>query len=77
MIPTEFVQKDASEIINRNELDEIINAFSLAKTIYEKPTLIIFHNIPGKGVSFMEDKLEWHYKNLTKEYYEKALDELK
>jgi transketolase len=31
-----------------------------AKAIYEKPTLIIAHTIPGRGVSFMEKKFEWH-----------------
>lgn len=41
-----------------------------------KPSLIIANTIKGKGVSFMEDKLEWHYKNLTGEQYELALKEL-
>jgi len=42
-----------------------------------KPSLLICHTIKGKGVSFIEDKLEWHYKNLTKEEYDMALKELK
>lgn len=42
-----------------------------------KPTVIIANTIKGKGISFMEDKLEWHYYNLTDELYKKALDELK
>ena len=39
------------------------------------PTCIIAHTIKGKGVSFMEDKTEWHYNNLDKEQYEKAIRE--
>jgi len=41
-----------------------------------KPSLLLCHTVKGKGVSFMENKLEWHYKNLTREDYEKALKEL-
>ena len=52
---------------------------SLSKIPFEKgkPSLLICHTIKGKGVSFTEDKLEWHYKNLTKEEYDMALKELK
>ena len=37
----------------------------------------ICKNLKGKGVSFMENKVEWHYKNLTPEIYERAIKELK
>jgi len=33
----------------------------------------VVETIKGKGVSFMENRVEWHYKNLTKELYEKAI----
>jgi transketolase len=39
---------------------EIINACMEAKAVYEKPTLIIAHTIPGKGVDFMEYDYKWH-----------------
>lgn len=41
-----------------------------------KPTVVIAHTIKGKGISFMENKLEWHYKSPSEEQYEKALKEL-
>jgi len=41
-----------------------------------KPSCIIAHTIKGKGISFMEDKLEWHYKSPTKEQLELSLKEL-
>lgn len=38
--------------------------------------IIIAHTIKGKGLSFAEDKLEWHYKSLNEEQYEQAQKEL-
>lgn len=46
--------------IDGHNTQEIIAACEMAKTIYEKPTMIIAHTIPGKGVSFMENRFEWH-----------------
>lgn len=40
------------------------------------PKIIIANTVKGKGVSFMEDDLQWHYKNVDKETYEKAMVEL-
>jgi transketolase len=42
----------------------------------ESPSVIICNTIKGKGIPFMEDKLESHYIQLTKEDYEKALKAL-
>lgn len=42
----------------------------------EKPLLIIADTIKGKGVSFMEDTVSWHYLPLTLEQYKTALQEL-
>src|SRR3989338_6293165 len=70
-------------LIDRNNIqidgftEEIINAYEEAKTIFEKPTLILAHTIPGKGVDFMENKYEWHGKPPNKEEAEKALAQLK
>src|SRR3989338_2421184 len=48
-----------------------------AHAIDEKPTVIIAHTIPGKGVSFMERDYKWHGKAPKKEEAEKALAELR
>ncbi|GAB3570885.1 transketolase [Spirosoma luteolum] len=37
-----------------------------------KPKLILAHTIKGKGVSYMQDRLEWHYLPMTPELYEQA-----
>ncbi|MDZ4209770.1 MAG: transketolase, partial [Candidatus Curtissbacteria bacterium] len=55
----------------------IIAAFDEAKAIFEKPTVIIAHTIPGKGVDFMENKFEWHGKSPNKEEAKLALSELR
>ena len=41
-----------------------------------KPTVIIAHTIPGKGVSFIENKYEWHAKTPTKQEETEAITEL-
>ncbi len=46
--------------IDGNNMREIIDACNLAKTIYEKPTMIIAHTVPGKGVDYMEYDYRWH-----------------
>jgi transketolase len=48
--------------IDGNNIASIIDGCNLAKTIYEKPTMIIAHTIPGKGVDFMEFDYNWHGK---------------
>ena len=62
--------------INGNDIDEIIKAFEVAQNVKEKPTCIIAKTIKGKGVSFMENKVEWHGKAPNKEQYEQAIKEL-
>lgn len=42
-----------------------------------KPTVIIADTIKGKGVSFMENRLEWHFKSPNEEQLAQALEELK
>jgi len=60
--------------INGHDFTQIINALEYISK--EKPTLIIAHTVKGKGVSFMENKLLWHYKSPTEEQQKKALEEI-
>jgi transketolase len=46
--------------IDGHNFEEIIAACNQAKAIFEKPTVIIAHTIPGKGVDYMEGRYEWH-----------------
>jgi transketolase len=45
-------------------------------TLSEQPSVILFNTIKGKGVSFMEDQLKWHYYIVTDEILEQAMKEL-
>ena len=42
----------------------------------DKPNVLLATTTKGKGVSFMEDNNDWHYRKLDKDTYEKALSEL-
>ena len=46
--------------INGNDIEAVIDACAMARAIVEKPVMIIAHNIPGKGVDFMEYDFHWH-----------------
>ncbi len=59
-----------------HSFEELKAAFNKAKALKGKPTIIIAHTIKGKGVSFMERKLEWHGKPPKREEANKALREL-
>jgi transketolase len=63
--------------IDGHNMEQIVDAVNEAKAIYEKPTAIIAHTIPGKGVSFMERDYLWHGKPPTKEEAVVALKELR
>ena len=60
-----------------NNIREFIDSVRQARAILEKPTVIIAHTIPGKGVSFMERDFTWHGKPPNKEEAAKALNELR
>jgi transketolase len=62
--------------IDGNNIEEIINALNTAKLVKDKPTAIIAKTIKGKGVLFMENKVEWHGTAPNKEQYEQAVKEL-
>jgi len=63
--------------VNGHDLSQLITAFNEAKRVKGKPTVIIAHTIKGKGVSFMENNVDFHGKAPTLAEMEKALEELK
>lgn len=58
---------------NFDEIEKTLNSIPFKKN---KPSVVICNTVKGKGVSFMEDKLEWHYKSTTEEQYNLALKDL-
>jgi transketolase len=59
---------------NHSELEQILK--ESIDTLNSKPTVIICNTIKGKGVSFMEDKVVWHYRPPSDEQLNQALAEL-
>ena len=55
--------KWATKEIDGHNLEEIDQTLTNIPFISDRPTLIIAHTTKGKGVSFMENKLAWHYKS--------------
>lgn len=64
------------QIINGHDFDEIDAAFQHAKTVKDKPSVIIAKTVKGKDVSFMENKVNWHGAAPNAEQYEVAMQDL-
>ena len=62
--------------IDGHNMRQILEAYAEAKTIKNKPTIIIAATIKGKGVSFMENVVDFHGRAPTPEEAVKALKEL-
>ena len=62
--------------INGHDFDEIAKALKMAKSEKNQPSIIIANTIKGKGVSFMEDNNNWHYRIPNKEELKLAVEEL-
>ncbi len=63
--------------IDGHNFEEIIGAINQAQAIFEKPSVIIAHTIPGKGVKEFERDYHWHGVTPNKEQAAKALQELR
>ncbi|NTW32199.1 MAG: transketolase [Bacteroidetes bacterium] len=61
---------------NGNNIQEILDAYSKAKTIKEKPSVIIAQTLMGKGISSIENDYHWHGKAPSKEEAENFIKQL-
>ena len=62
--------------IDGNDVEQIDNAINEAKTVKDKPTIIVAKTTKGKGVSFMENQAGWHGKAPNEEQREIAISDL-
>ena len=62
--------------IDAHDFNQIEAAFNEAKTVEGKPTVIIARSVKGKGVSYMENKCEWHGAAPKEEQYNIAIADL-
>ncbi len=58
---------------NLSEMEKKLSQIPIQKN---RPNAIIAHTTLGKGISFMEDKLNWHYLTMTEEHFKNAIREL-
>jgi transketolase len=63
--------------IDGHNINSIIDATSQARAITNRPTVIIAHTIPGKGVDFMEYNYKWHGMPPNAEQAKEALEDLR
>jgi transketolase len=63
--------------INGHDFSEIVDALNGAAAVSDRPLAIVAHTTKGKGVSFIEDDNNWHYRSPSAEEVEKARTELR
>ncbi len=63
--------------VDGHNMRRILDSLDEAQAVYEQPTMIIAHTIPGKGVSFMEADFTWHGKPPDNPQAKRALHELR
>ena len=64
------------ELADGNDMAQIRAAFSAAREVTGQPVCIVAETVKGKGVSFMENEVDWHGKGPNDGQYEQALAEL-
>ena len=62
--------------VDGHNLVDIEALLKTAPWVSEKPSVLIAHTIKGKGVSFMQNKVEWHYKSPNAEQLARAIEEI-
>jgi transketolase len=63
--------------IDGHNIESVIDAASMARAITNKPSVVIAHTIPGKGVDFMEYDYKWHGAPPNSEQAKDALRKLR
>lgn len=66
----------SAKTIDGHDFKSIGVALDMVPFSDEKPSVIIANTIKGKGVGFMENRLEWHYKSPNEDEFKKAMKEL-
>ena len=62
--------------VDGHDMQQLLDVFGNLPLEQGKPTVVIAHTVKGKGVSFMEDDLTWHYSSPDEEQMRLALEEL-
>ncbi len=62
--------------INGNDVASLLRSYEEARRVKGQPTVIVARTTKGKGVSYMENKLEWHGGTVTRPLYDQAVAEI-
>jgi transketolase len=62
--------------INGHNVGEILDALDWAVTVRDHPAMIVCNTVKGRGISFVENNVDFHHCSLTSEQYERAWNEL-
>jgi transketolase len=65
------------EEIDGHNYQQILTALDRCRGVRGRPTFIVAHTIKGRGVSFMENVIDWHGKAPTPAECEKALADIR
>jgi transketolase len=63
--------------VDGHDVRDLLGAFRSSPLVAHKPTCILAETVKGKGVSFMEQRLEWHSRRLEDQDLQRALDEIR
>ena len=62
--------------IDGHDFDQMDAAFTQVASIRDRPSVVIAHTVKGRGVSFMEDDNNWHYRTPNEDELRRALVDL-
>ena len=62
--------------IDGHDMEQVLDALTATPFAGGRPSLIIANTVKGKGLSFAENRVEWHYNYVDREVVAKALSEL-
>ncbi len=66
----------ATREVDGHDMNSLVEALESVPFTRGRPGVVVAHTVKGKGVSFMEDDLEWHYRPPSAEDLRRALAEL-
>lgn len=66
---------DVTEV-DGHSIEQLIEVLSVIHSPSGLPKVVIANTVKGKGVDFMEDKVEWHYKSPNEEEFKAAIEQL-
>ena len=61
--------------VDGHSTEELMHCFDRIEAIRDRPKIIVAHTISGKGVSYMERQIKWHYWPMSDDEFDAAMNE--